>query len=444
MYLTRAIKDDEKQFRQNLEKLNLLKGRYGDNRNKIFEWIKKSIVDYNEFETQRLEVEEERNIRLESQYTAKDFQYEHIANTYDKEPTRTFPLIDADNESKCKNKSQAGFRIKVPETNNLQDIPPNWKILKGRIGDASTIGKAYLGCRITAQPPYEECSPGDAKYIIKIMEVDKSLDYMGRVGAFDIDAVLNEINNQVTASLLGLAPKIYDAFYCKSFVEKDGKPIKTIPDRFVMPTIRQNPSNSVYYIEKDNKTNIIITNCREAKDEPGKIVCFVPTRMVYIVMDKLDVTVSEFWKTVGSVYNTFIDSSVSKLFEDLHYNACILHGDAHDSNVMFQFSPKAREIFKKVLENKKHLSEEEIRDRRSDFYDPDRNFHGSKIMFIDFGKSVQCVKSEKCESYKRAPVLKAGPQGIKMTPERMALDRSNFFGLQRSKEDVDKFFDPFA
>jgi hypothetical protein len=151
--------------------------------------------------------------------------------------------------------------------------------------------------------------------------------------------------------------------------------------------------------------------------------------MVYIVMDKLDVTVSEFWKTVGNVYNTFINSSVSELFAKLHNNACILHGDAHSSNVMFQFSPKAREIFKKVLENNKHLSEEDIRNSRSYFYDQDRNFHGSKIMFIDFGQSVQCVKSEKCESYKRAPVLKAGPQGIKMTP-----------GLE--KVDVYKFFRP--
>jgi hypothetical protein len=241
-----------------------------------------------------------------------------------------------------------------------------------------------------------------------------------------MDAVLNEINNQVTASLLGLAPKIYDAFYCKSFAEKDGKPVKTIPDKLVRPRIRKNPSNSFYYIEIE-KTNISLYNCREARGEPDKIECFVPTRMVYIVMDKLDVTVSEFWKTVGSVYDTFIDSSVRELFAKLHYNACILHGDAHSSNVMFQFSPKAREIFKKVLENKKHLSEEDIRNSKSYFYDQDRNFHGSKIMFIDFGKSVQCVKSKKCESYKRAPVLKAGPQGIEMTPGLEEVDGYKFF-----------------
>ena len=433
MYLTRP--NNEEEFRQNLEKLNLLKGRYGDNRRAIFEWIKKSIIDYNQNEAQRLAVEEERNESLESQYTAKHFQYEHIANEYDKLPTEIFPLIDTDNESRCKNKPQAGFRIEVPETNNLQYIPPNWKILKGRIGDASTIGKAYLGCRIADQPPYE--CVGDEHYIIKIMKLDKTrlntVDYLGAVDVykFTMDAVLNEINNQVTASLLGLAPKIYDAFYCKSFLEKDGKPVKTIPDKLVMPTIRKNPSNSVYYIQKDKKTNIILNNCREARDEPGKIVCFVPTRMVYIVMDRLDVTVWEFRKIVGSVYDNFIYSSVRELFADLHNNACILHGDAHDSNVMFQFSPEARKIFKKVLENKKHLSEEEIRDRRSDFYDPARNFHGSKIMFIDFGKSVQCVKSEKCESYKRKPVLEAGPKGIKMTPGLMELDRDNFFRLQK-------------
>ena len=413
----------------------MLKGRYGDNRRAIFAWIKKSIIDYNQLEAQRLEVEEERNVTLESQYTAKHFEYEHIANEYDKLPTEIFPLIDSDNESRCKNKPQAGFRIEVPETNNLQYIPPNWKILKGRIGDASTVGQAYLGCRITGQPPYE-CA-GDEHYIIKIMKLNKTkysntVDYLGKVDVYKLsmDAVLNEINNQVTASLLGLAPKIYDAFYCKSFFEKDGKPVKTIPDKSVMPRIRQNNSqNKVYYIEKDKKTNIILYNCREARHEPGKIECFVTTRMVYIVMDKLDVTVCEFRKIVGSVYDNFIDLTVRELFADLHNKACILHGDAHSSNVMFQFSPEARKIFKKVLENKKHLSQEEIIDRKSEFYDPALNFHGSKIMFIDFGKSVQCLKSKECER-KRKPVLEAGPQGIKMTPGLMELDRDSFFRLQ--------------
>jgi predicted unusual protein kinase regulating ubiquinone biosynthesis (AarF/ABC1/UbiB family) len=105
--------------------------------------------------------------------------------------------------------------------------------------------------------------------------------------------------------------------------------------------------------------------------------------MVYIIMDKLDITVAEFRDVVGNEYNDFIDARVRGLFSKLH-SIGILHGDAHASNIMFNLTKAGKEAYRAYKEKTP--------------VKPDKNgdFYGSleSLMFIDFGKSVD-FKQEK-------------------------------------------------
>jgi hypothetical protein len=364
----------EEQVKQNLEKLKLLKGRYGLERQKIFEWIKNSIAEFNFRAAMELQAREDRHENLSSQYNALSLQEENLNDVYGIK-LENFPLLNA-----CVGNLNTGFRIgkdHISQTTMLND--PKWKILKARIGDASTFGQAQMGC-LVKEDGQEVCN-----YVIKLMNIDKgaptTIDYLGKVGIYKLNmiAVLNEVNIQIKASLYGLGPKIYDVFYCKSFATDDANEfIQTVPNKDVRGLIRREIVDGKEQLFLGHNR---IYNCKES-GKTKKIICFVPTRVVYIVMESLDLTVTKFREVVGNQYNSFIKGKVIELFNRLH-DIGILHGDAHSSNIMFNLTEEGK---------KAYISYE----RKKPFSIPDRNgdFYGSlqSLMFIDFGKSVDFIQ----------------------------------------------------
>jgi serine/threonine protein kinase len=279
---------------------------------------------------------------------------------------------------------------------------PKWKIIGDRIGDASTFGQAYMGCLVKGGE--EECN-----YVIKIMNIDKAspntIDYIGTysINKLNMEAVMNEVNIQIKASKFKLAPKIHDVFFCKSFAKdeyNENIEIKTVPEKELRQsfTMKEVNGKKYPYFEHAGYQPVLAYNCKVNKKDSTKdpmrdhikhpkLICYVPTRMVYIVMDSLSITVANLRQAFGNVYDNFINEKVYDLFRRLH-EIGIFHGDAHKSNIMFKLSKRGKEVYTERLV--------QIREGRIDYpgridkNDIKGDFYGSldSLMFIDFGKGV--------------------------------------------------------
>lgn len=234
-----------------------------------------------------------------------------------------------------------------------------------RVGDASAFGKIYVGC-----------SMGDknCNYIIKIINVNKGASINS------MEDILSEVEIQIQASKYNLAPKIHDIFYCKS----------SLKDYFAGQTISSSISQTYDSSTKIKYNSSIYQLGDKIPMICEKDRCQVINRTVYIIMDKMDITVFTFLDVLP-YYREILLDLMKSIISRLH-RIGIIHGDVHSSNFMFNFTPLGRDKFLQYTLN----NDESIIDQ-----DKNRDFYGSfkSLMIIDFGKSkdINSIDNDKLQ-----------------------------------------------
>lgn len=183
--------------------------------------------------------------------------------------------------------------------------------------------------------------------------------------SYGYDDVINEIEMQIELSNKGIAPKIYDAFYCKQYFR----------DWFDKQIITVN-----------SKVDIPFKLCKEEKKD-----CKILNREVFLIMEKMDITISTFLENLKNVSQDLATKYRKKL-ESIAFNRIrsahslnIVHGDAHVSNFMFNFSEKGKEVFDKIEKKEYNTNQlEKILKNDDDFFG---SF--SSLKLIDFGKTAK-------------------------------------------------------
>lgn len=303
---------------------------------------------------------------------------------YDKfnmiEEINTIATIDGDEFNEPVNNSCKGFFLKPNKVKKYPNVKKTlesnthrkWEI-EDQIGDKSTVGTVYIGCSVDDE---KDCS-----YIIKVMDVNKgspnvtNLPYpmeMSQLHKLTMDRILSEVELQIIASMHELAPAIHDIFYCKSRM-RDPFTDKSIKVPLSENIKSQMTGTKFKYNSLPYDTALVCKND----------MCDVINRRVYIVMDKMDITPSTFLKNINSYTHTLI-KYMTETLKKLH-KIGIIHGDAHTSNFMFNFTPKGRKKFVEYTESKNDIAREKIisDDKNGDFYG---SFKTMKL--IDFGKSI--------------------------------------------------------
>lgn len=287
-----------------------------------------------------------------------------------------------------------------PLTNEVveSDTQATWE-MKRRIGDISTAGTVYTVCKIAAET--QDCS-----YIIKIMESNKAT-----ITQVNIVTVLNEVECQIMANKAGLSPSIHDVFFCLGYKldHITGKSIITalnqeivaenhiLREGYEFPIVKLTKAPFDRLAPSDQLKEVGWCRRRPGSDRPYK--CFTPYRRFYIIMDKMDITISSFLKTIKPLVDTFIYRKYAdnlkeigdRLLDRLH-KLGIIHGDAHSSNFMFNFTKQASEILASSAEQQSKIPE----DKRNDFFG---SFPSLKI--IDFGTGSMNVSEEVFENLKK-------------------------------------------
>lgn len=247
----------------------------------------------------------------------------------------------------------------------IEEGKNTYTIVDTQVGDMSTIGSIFV-----------TCVNNDCNFIVKVIDIiSKAPKMLGNNFFYTYNQVLTEINLQKLASKKNLAPKIIDAFYFFDYLKKDQK-----------------------YIKISSKIDSVL--CKNKNTE-----CYVPFRRVYIIMEKMDITVSTFLKNFKDtplfpIYLEKLKNNAIQILQKLHRYK-IIHNDAHASNFMFNFSEKGREMFSKLLNEEITIDHIREKDIMENFFN---SFNSLRI--IDFGLSNIMPADKTQEEQKRADIKK--------------------------------------
>jgi hypothetical protein len=299
--------------------------------------------------------------KISTPYTENQVKTEHKIQTDDKDCNVNLKDVEKIRPDRPTLKIKTFSDVVIEEGKNT------YTIVDTQVGDMSTIGSIFV-----------TCVNNDCNFIVKVIDIiSKAPKMLGNNFFYNYNQVLTEINLQKLASKKNLAPKIIDAFYFFDYLKKDQKYIKISSE-----------INSEFLCRNKSNTN-----------------CYVPFRRVYIIMEKMDITVSTFLKNFKDtplfpIYLEKLKKIAKEKLEKLHTYK-IIHNDAHASNFMFNFSEKGREMFSKLL--KKEITIDYIRQK-----DIMKNFFNSfnSLRIIDFGLSNIMPADETQEQQKRDDIEK--------------------------------------
>jgi serine/threonine protein kinase len=216
----------------------------------------------------------------------------------------------------------------------------------------------YVACRVSQQE-------GECNYVIKVLESNKAT-----ITQVNIRSVLNEVECQIKASKHNISPKIYDVFFCLGYKRDHitGSHLRTslamspgvnlegviTRESIQYPTVKL-INTKIPDLYRDKVFEVSWCRRGSYKDD---FSCFVPFRRFYIIMEKMDITISSFLKRICAVdrdiHRVLAKNLKDKAFSilDKLHKLHIIHGDAHSSNFMFNFTEKGKEIFASINEKK--------------------------------------------------------------------------------------------
>jgi hypothetical protein len=317
-----------------------------------------------------------RNIK--TGYDLNILQKEDLINSNTRE-RHNLTLIDEDSKERipCYNCS----KFSDIEIENKYD---SISIYDRKMGDKSTVGSIFLTCIV--QNRNKKCD-----YITKVIDIIEktpalvAMYYDGERSLYlNTQTVKNEIDIHMMAAALGVAPRIIDVFF------------SIIP---LQETYQElNPDTNI----NEEKQRIIKVNsvrpsylCRDG----GTTDCNVLGRRFFIVMEKLDITVSSFLNMfeedskLKEEYKRQFTREIKSCLDHLNRNK-IIHNDVHFSNCGFNISEKGKSYFQDLLgaiNEKNYINIRRIlesidkQDKKRTFF---KSIDPSSFKMIDFGKSL--------------------------------------------------------